>query len=221
MAALGPRDYSGHHTPASRTLPYSAINRGRCPLLPIGPRTEAGNSSDPIAARSQGHPQSLAALLGTEAVTSIEARGGSAYNFLTRPFQHRRPRTIRLNNAQQAVVASEISRLQLDCQAVEDAPPHDGDKALLPSAPAWERAPLRVGPWPREQNGGFRFSQIESKFVFTTRDVGSIRFNGARKALLFAILNRRCSRYLKRTETLDCAPITGNSTCFSEKQRLK
>ena len=49
---------------------------------------EAGNSSDPIAARIQGHPQRLAALLGTTAVTSIEARVGSAYNFLTRPFQH-------------------------------------------------------------------------------------------------------------------------------------
>jgi len=34
---------------------------------------------------------------------------------------------------------------------VEQAPLHDGDKALLASAPAWEKTPLRLGPWPRER----------------------------------------------------------------------
>ncbi len=80
---------------------------------------EAGNSPAPIAARIQQQPQRLEAILGRDAIISIQSRGGSAYNFTTRPFQHRRPRTIRLDRAQQAAVNSEISRLHHDCQAVE------------------------------------------------------------------------------------------------------
>jgi hypothetical protein len=33
---------------------------------------------------------------------------------------------------------------------VEYAPPHDSDKAILQSAPEWEKSRLRVGPWPWE-----------------------------------------------------------------------
>ena len=112
---------------------------------------EAGNSPAPIAARIQSRPRRLEALLGHDEITSVQARGGSAYNFLTRPFQHCRPRSIHLDKAQRAAVASEIRRLRLDCHAVEDAPPHDSDKALLSSDPDWEKDPLRTGPWPRER----------------------------------------------------------------------
>ena len=112
---------------------------------------EAGNSPTPIAARLQSRPQRLASLLGADEITSVQARGGSAYNFMTRPFQHRRPRSIHLDKAQQAAVASEIIRLQFDCQAVENAPLHDSDKALLSSDPEWEKSSLRNGPWPRER----------------------------------------------------------------------
>ena len=112
---------------------------------------EAGNSPAPIAARLQSRPRRLEALLGHDEITSVQARGGSAYNFLTRPFQHRRPRSIHLDKAQRAAVASEIRRLRLDCHAVEDAPLHDSDKALLSSDPDWEKDPLRTGPWPRER----------------------------------------------------------------------
>ena len=111
---------------------------------------EAGNSPLPIASRLQCNPQQLDALLGKEEITSIHAWGGSAYNFTTRPFQHRRPRAIRLDRFQQAAASSEILRLHRDCHAVEYAPPHDGDKAILQSAPAWEKSRLRLGPWPRE-----------------------------------------------------------------------
>ena len=97
---------------------------------------EAGNSPLPIASRLQRNPQQLDALLGKEEITSIHAWGGSAYNFMTRPFQHRRPRAIRLDRFQQAAASSEILRLHRDCHAVEYAPPHDGDKAILQSAPA-------------------------------------------------------------------------------------
>jgi hypothetical protein len=82
---------------------------------------EAGNSPIPIAARIQQQSQRLEAILGKDAITSIQSWGGSAYNFTTRPFQHRRPRTIRLDRAQQAAVTSEISRLHRDCHAVEYA----------------------------------------------------------------------------------------------------
>jgi hypothetical protein len=112
---------------------------------------EAGNSPTPIAAWLQSRPRRLEALLGRDEITSVQARGGSAYNFLTRPFQHRRPRSIHLDKAQQAAVAAEVRRLHLDCHAVEDAPPHDSDKALLSSDPEWEKTPLRTGPWPRER----------------------------------------------------------------------
>jgi hypothetical protein len=96
---------------------------------------ETGNSPLPIAARIQSRPRQLHALLGKDEITAIQARGGSAYNFMTRPFQHRRPRTIRLDNAQQAAVSSEIWRLHRECKAVEYAPPHDGDKTILKSTP--------------------------------------------------------------------------------------
>ncbi len=61
-----------------------------------------------------------------------------------------RPRSIRLDRFQSAVVAEELHRLRFVCNAVEVAPEHDGDKALRTTAPTWERSELRVGPWPRE-----------------------------------------------------------------------
>ena len=125
----------------------STVDDVRLCLLALA---EAGNSPLPIASRLQRNPQQLDALLGKEEITSIHAWGGSAYNFMTRPFQHRRPRAIRLDRFQQAAASSEILRLHRDCHAVEYAPPHDGDKAILQSAPAWEKSRLRLGPWPRE-----------------------------------------------------------------------
>jgi hypothetical protein len=100
---------------------------------------EAGNSPSPIAARIQSRSHRLESLLGKDTVTSVQATGGSAYNFVTRPFQYGRPRAIYLDRAQQEAASTEIVRLQHDCHAVEDAPPHDGDKALLSTAPEWEK----------------------------------------------------------------------------------
>jgi hypothetical protein len=112
---------------------------------------ERGNQSSPIAARFQSRPHRLSALLGHDSSAVIAARGGSAYNFERRPFQHVRPRAIRLDRFQTAAVSEELHRLRFVCNAVEVAPEHDGDKALGTHAPTWERSELRVGPWPRER----------------------------------------------------------------------
>jgi hypothetical protein len=112
---------------------------------------ERGNQSTPIAARLQTRPSRIAALMGLDDPTALAALGGSAYNFHTRPFQYSRPRPIRLDRFQTAAVTTELRRLQTACCAVKPAPEHDGDKALMTSAPAWERTPLRIGPWPRER----------------------------------------------------------------------
>jgi hypothetical protein len=110
-----------------------------------------GNRSTLIAARLQTRPSSVAALLGPDDSTSVAALGGSAYNFHTRHFQYSRPRSIRLDRFQTSAVTMELRRLQTECYAAELAPEHDGDKAIMASAPAWERTTLRTGPWPRER----------------------------------------------------------------------
>jgi hypothetical protein len=83
--------------------------------------------------------------------TTLAAAGGSAYNFHTHPFQYSRPKPLKLDRFQTQAVADELSRLRHVCHAVEPAPPHDSDKAILQSAPSWEKTPLRLGPWPRER----------------------------------------------------------------------
>jgi hypothetical protein len=94
-------------------------------------------------------PSRVSALLGPDGPTSLTALGGSAYNFHTRPFQYSRPLPIRLDRFQTAAVTTELRRLRTECYAVE--PEHDGDKAIMASAPSWERIPLRMGQWPRER----------------------------------------------------------------------
>ena len=112
---------------------------------------ERGNQDIPIAARLQSRPSRLGELLGASEPTTLAAAGGSAYNFHSRPFQYSRPKPLRLDRLQTKAVADEISRLRHVCNAVELAPPHDSDKALLQQAPSWEKTLLRIGPWPRER----------------------------------------------------------------------
>ena len=112
---------------------------------------QQGNSDRPIAARVQSHPSRVAHLLGQDDATSIHAAEGCPYTFHQRPYQYRRPRPIRLAAPQMAAASEEIDRLLHVCGAVEIAPAHDRDKALRPSAPAWERVPLRRGWWPAEK----------------------------------------------------------------------
>jgi hypothetical protein len=147
---MGPRDIAGRYTPTPRPKSHrrSAADDVHFCLLALA---EAGNSPSPIAARIQSQPHRLESLLGKNTVTAIQATGGSAYNFITRPFQYGRPRTIQLDKSQQDAVVTEIARLQHDCHAVEEAPPHDGDKALLSTDPEWEKTPLRLGSWPKER----------------------------------------------------------------------
>jgi hypothetical protein len=112
---------------------------------------ERGNQDTPIAARLQSRPARIGALLGAGDPTTLAAAGGSAYNFQTRPFQYSRPKPLKLHRFQTQAVADELSRLRHVCHAVEPAPPHDSDKAILQFAPSWEKTPLRLGPWPRER----------------------------------------------------------------------
>ena len=119
----------------------------RC-LLAIA---EGGNQTSPIAARFQTRPERIDALVGAASEAARTAQGGSAYNFHSRPFQYSRPRSLRLGSLETAAATEELNRLTHQCRAVEIAPEHDGDKALLNTAPAWERTPLRLGPWPRER----------------------------------------------------------------------
>jgi hypothetical protein len=112
---------------------------------------ERGNQDTPIAARLQSRPARIGALLGAGNPTTLAAAGGSAYNFHTRPFQYSRPKPLKLDRFQTKAVADELSRLRHVCHAVEPAPPHDSGKAILQSAPSWEKTPLRLGPWPRER----------------------------------------------------------------------
>ena len=110
------------------------------------------NSDRRVAGRMQTSPCSVEQLLGPESETTKTARGGSAFNFHTRPYQYRRPRPISLAVPQKAAAIQEVKRLTEVCGAVESAPLHDNDKALLWStAESWERSPLRTGPWPREK----------------------------------------------------------------------
>ncbi len=106
---------------------------------------EGGNQSSPIAARFQSRPRRLSALLGRDSSAVIAARGGSAYNFERRPFQHVRPRAIRLDRFQTAAVSEELRRLRFDCNAIEVAPEHDGDKALQTHAPPLGKVGLKGG----------------------------------------------------------------------------
>ena len=112
---------------------------------------EGGNQTSSIAARFQTRPERIGALVGAASDAARTAQGGSAYNFHSRPFQYSRPRPFRLGSLETAAVTEELNRLTHQCRAVEIAPDHDGDKALLTTAPAWERTPLRLGPWPRER----------------------------------------------------------------------
>ena len=117
-------------------------------LLAIAQR---GNSSEPIAARAQSHPTRVARLLGHTNPSAVQAAQGCAYTFMQRPYQYRRPRSIRLGSFQLAAAVAEIDRLMYVCGAVEAAPSHDRDKALRPNAAPWERAHLRMGRWPAEK----------------------------------------------------------------------
>jgi hypothetical protein len=112
---------------------------------------EWGNSPTPIAARVQLHPEHLRQLVGPDSATMAQSTGGCAYNFDSRPYQHRRPRPIRLDSGSLRAACDEIDRLEHVCRAIEAAPAHDRDKSLFPEAPLWERRPLPRGLWPQEK----------------------------------------------------------------------
>ena len=124
---------------------------------------EWGNSSDPIAARLQLHPERIRQLLGDESATTRQATGGCAYNLGRRPFQYSRPRPIKLDAGSLQAACDEIDRLECVCGAVEAAPTHDRDKPLFPEAPLWERLPLPRGPWPQEKRVPVFTSKAEAR----------------------------------------------------------
>jgi hypothetical protein len=75
---------------------------------------ERGNSSNPIAARFQSHPDKVERLLGSESNITKQVLSGSAYSLASRPFQYRRPRPIPLQKAQRQAAVDEIERLMLN-----------------------------------------------------------------------------------------------------------
>ena len=111
---------------------------------------ERMNQNTPVSARFQSRPDGVSALLGEASETTKTARGGSAYNWGSRPHQYYRPVSLHLKSDAESAVMAEVERLETVCGAIELAPPHDFDKALPISAAAWERTPLRLGPWPKE-----------------------------------------------------------------------
>ena len=110
-----------------------------------------GNSDRPVAARFQSHPETVAGLVGNAGSLAAEsARRGVAYRFTSRPQQWHRPRPLPMALEQELAASTEIARLYHQCQAIERAPEHDGDKALRSWARNYERKPLPRGNWPVE-----------------------------------------------------------------------
>ncbi len=174
---------------------------------------ERGHQSTPIAARLQTRPSRVSALLGPDDPTALAAVGGSAYDFHTLPFQLSRPRSIRLDRFQTAAVTAELRRLREECHAVEPAPEHDGDKALLTSAQAWERTPLQMAHG--HANVAYPCSIGVRMLGFIIVSARSHSIVVAPQVWRFAISNLLFSSYLKRTARSASAPIIGNSTSFS------
>ena len=110
-----------------------------------------GNSDSPVAARLQLHPGTVSRLVGNpNSLAAESARRGVAYRFTSRPQQWHRPRPRAMASKQTRAISKEIDRLHHQCQAIERAPEHDGDKCLRSEARDYERQLLPRGPWPQE-----------------------------------------------------------------------
>ena len=144
-------------------------------LLKIAQR---GNSARPIAARVQSRPACIARLLGANDPTSAQALNGCAYSLAQRPFQFRRPRTIRLAAGGLLAASAEIERLERVCDAVEPAPEHDRDKALTPRASSWELRPLPAGSWPAEK----RIPSVSTRTEMQHYDAACLASQEARRS---------------------------------------
>ena len=111
----------------------------------------AGNSTRPVAARLQTHPQNVKKLVGdADSLAAESARRGVAYRFDRRPQQWRRPRPLHLALDQELAASTEIARLYNECRAIERAPSHDGDKCLRSWSQSYEREVPPRGQWPKE-----------------------------------------------------------------------
>lgn len=106
------------------------------------------NGEAPVAARFQRNPHLVSNLVGSEHFSAQVARHGILYRFHKTPHLIKYPSTLRLNAESRKAVLDEIDRLR-GIGAIEPAPHHDQDKAVLHSAPAWERSQAPLGQWPR------------------------------------------------------------------------
>jgi hypothetical protein len=92
-------------------------------------------------------PSSVAALLPSSTFVRSVATQGICYEFTDVPVQNSRPRPFPLTKLSAAAETAEVSRLS-KVGAIEKAPPHDGHKALDPSAAdAYELQPPPPRPY--------------------------------------------------------------------------
>ena len=109
--------------------------------------TEGNGPPQLRGGRFHAHPDKVARMFGDACFTTQVARKGILIGYVRAPQQRRRPRALPASTTSQQAQRIEIARL-LSIGAIEEAPAHDWDKALPPSAPAWERSQVPRGPWP-------------------------------------------------------------------------
>ncbi len=102
--------------------------------------------------------------------------------------------------------ASELHRIRFECHAIEEAPEHDEDKALLTSAPAWERSSLRVGPWPRERKIPVFSHKLRVKLY--DRQCKLQQSTRRQRGLAFRDFESPVFTVPKKMARFDCVPIT-------------
>jgi hypothetical protein len=137
--------------PIHSTLPISSVSSDDSIHLCLLALAEQGNQASPIAARFQSQPRQLEALLGHDSSAAVASRAKDRRTISNAVLSNE----YGLEQFGWTVFkwrqSKELHWLRFDCHAIEVAPVHDGEKALLAHAPAWERSSLQVGPWPRER----------------------------------------------------------------------
>jgi hypothetical protein len=121
--------------------------------------------------------------------------------------------TLILDRFQTAAVKDKVHRFEYN--AIETAPTHDGDKALLPSAASWERTPFG---WIQPLQ---RFQCLSNDVAFTTTRVRLSNDVEGSVSLPTVTSSRASSQSRRRTVHSDFAWTIARSTCSSGRLLLK